>query len=278
MAQIDELIAAMKARHADALILNSDQPAQLNFGGTLAAGALVPAPLLRAMLSEIIPDARINQPYAQGEWSLAYACDSGLMDVFVERRGAQIKLIITPHNPAHNIFTPPDAPAPNFQTYQPPAASSFAPPPAPPTYNAPMVPGYSVPMMTSQNVPSVHTPPSHLAPVKPTIEKRAAIWNVVFLWLMSGWFLPFSVLPPLLLILSHGFFAISLLLAFVAAFAVLFDARVLGVRRGLVDGFGDMDAQGWFFTTLALGVLGVPLYLSARPTYKRALEKHLLKP
>ena len=278
MAQIDELIAAMKARHADALILNSDRPAQLNFGGTLAAGALVPAPLLRTMLHEIIPDTRINQPHAQGEWSLSYACDSGLMDVFVERRGAQIKLIITPHNPAHNIFTPPDTPAPHFQNYRPPVDSSFAPPPTPPTYNAPTIPGYSVPMMTSQNAPSPYTPPSHLASQKPTIDKHSAIWNAVLVWMVSSWFLPFSIFPPLLLILSHGFFAISLLLAFIAAFAVLFDARVLGVRRGLVDGFGDMDAQGWFFTTLALGVLGVPLYLSARPTYKRALEKHLLKP
>ncbi len=292
MAQIDELISAMVARRADALILSSDQPAQLNFAGQLASGAMVPAHLLRAMLQEIVPMTQINQLHAQGEWSLSYNCASGAMDVTVERRGPHLKLIVVPSHSPTNIFTPPQTPAPTFQTYQPPVDSSFAPPPAPPTYNAAPVPGYSVPMVTSHApypntaypstgyAPAVHTAYSSLPPAKPEISPQRTIFRVFFIGVLASLFLPVSVLPPLLLFFTHQFFGLALLATLAAALVVLVDARALGVRRGLVDGFADWDAQGWFFVTLALGLLGVPLYLIARPTYKRALQSQLkrLKP
>ena len=273
MAQIDELIAAMMARHADALILKSDQPAQLNFNGTLADGDVVPASLLRAMLHEIIPDTQLHQLHVQGEWDLSYACKSGLMDLTVERQGAQMKVIITPHNPSR-IFTPPNTPAPTFQTYKPPVDSSFAPPPS---YNAAPIPGYSVPMVTSQNAPTARHANAPVATGKSEVDGWLLMWELIAFCALVAVFLPFSILPPALLFFINQSFAWPLLAAIIAAFAILFDARVLGVRRGLAQGWADMDAQGWFFATIALGILGIPLYLAARPAYKRALQKHLLK-
>ena len=278
MAQIDELIAAMMERRADALILQSDQPAQLNFGGKLASGALVPAPLLRAMLREIVPALQINRLHYEGVFEFSYACNSGLMDVQVERHGLDFYVNIAPHS-STNIFIPPKTPAPTFQTYKPPVDSSFAPPPSPPNYNAAPIPGYSVPMVTSQNTPSAYTSQAPLAPAKESVHGWTVFFNVIVFWILASLFLPISLLPPLAaFFFLHHLFLLPLLAAIIAAFGILIDARVLGVRRGLVRGLGDIDAQGWFFTTLALGILGIPLYLAARPAYKRALQKHLLKP
>ena len=275
MAQIDELIAAMMARRADALILKSDQPAQLNFNGTLADGDVVPAYLLRTMLHEIFPDTQLHQLHVQGEWNLSYACKSGLMDLTVERQGAQMKVIITPHNPSR-VFTPPNTPAPTFQTYKPPVDSSFA-PPAPPTYA-----GYqSAPPLANQN--TSYLPPAQQTNLpasqgKESLQGWTVFFEVLVFCIFASVFLPFSALPPFLLFFLGAGFAWPLLAAIIAGFAILIDARLLGVRRGLVDGWADIDAQGWFFATIALGILGIPLYMAARPSYKRALQKHLLKP
>lgn len=98
MAQIDELIAVMMVRQADALILASDQPASLSFNGALASGATVSAPLLRAMLDEIVPAQHRDSFRGLGAFGFSYACRSGLMEVGVERQGLDFRVVIAPYS------------------------------------------------------------------------------------------------------------------------------------------------------------------------------------
>ena len=51
---------------------------------------------------------------------------------------------------------------------------------------------------------------------------------------------------------------------------VFFDARAIGVKKGQVSGFADMGPTSWFFATLLLWIIGFPLYLANRGTFKAA--------
>jgi len=51
---------------------------------------------------------------------------------------------------------------------------------------------------------------------------------------------------------------------------VYFDARALGVRKGLVTGLGNMGPWSWFFVCLLLWIIGFPAYLAMRGKYKAA--------
>ena len=50
---------------------------------------------------------------------------------------------------------------------------------------------------------------------------------------------------------------------------VFFDARTIGVKKGLVTGLGNMGPWGWFFVTLLLWIIGFPAYLAMRGKYKK---------
>ncbi len=49
---------------------------------------------------------------------------------------------------------------------------------------------------------------------------------------------------------------------------VLRDSRAIGVRRGQVNGLGDMGPWGWFWACLLLWLVAFPLYLVKRPEFK----------
>lgn len=46
---------------------------------------------------------------------------------------------------------------------------------------------------------------------------------------------------------------------------VLYDSERIGVRKGLVSGFSDLDPRWWFFGSLLLWIVVFPLYLANRP-------------
>ncbi len=50
---------------------------------------------------------------------------------------------------------------------------------------------------------------------------------------------------------------------------VLHDARAIGVRKGQIQGLGDMGPWGWFFSCLFFWIVGFPFYLFKRREYKR---------
>jgi len=54
---------------------------------------------------------------------------------------------------------------------------------------------------------------------------------------------------------------------------ILFDAKSIGVRKGLVKGLGNLGPWGWYFGTALLWIVGFPLYLARRPQLKRALAE-----
>jgi hypothetical protein len=51
---------------------------------------------------------------------------------------------------------------------------------------------------------------------------------------------------------------------------VYFDAKAIGVRKGLVTGLADMGPVAWFFASLLLWILAFPLYLANRAKFKAA--------
>ncbi len=55
---------------------------------------------------------------------------------------------------------------------------------------------------------------------------------------------------------------------------VLIDAHILGVRKGVVKGLGDMGPFGWFFASLLLWIIAFPLYLGMRPKYVKARSEN----
>ena len=50
---------------------------------------------------------------------------------------------------------------------------------------------------------------------------------------------------------------------------VLFDARSIGVKKGMVKGLANMGPWGWFFVTLFLWIVGFPAYLAMRGKDKK---------
>lgn len=62
---------------------------------------------------------------------------------------------------------------------------------------------------------------------------------------------------------------VVLVVVVVSAIWVYFDAKAIGVKKGQVSGFADMGPVGWFFVTLLLWIIGLPLYLVKRSEFKR---------
>ncbi|NOR69985.1 MAG: hypothetical protein GQ532_09895 [Methylomarinum sp.] len=54
----------------------------------------------------------------------------------------------------------------------------------------------------------------------------------------------------------------------VSAIWVFFDAKSIGVKKGLVSGLGNMNPVGWFFAVLLLWIVGFPAYLFYRGKFK----------
>ena len=52
---------------------------------------------------------------------------------------------------------------------------------------------------------------------------------------------------------------------------VYFDARSIGVKKGVISGFFDLGPGGWFWVCLLLWIIGFPAYLAKRGSYKRAV-------
>jgi len=52
---------------------------------------------------------------------------------------------------------------------------------------------------------------------------------------------------------------------------VLFDAKSIGVRKGLIDGMGNMGPWSWAIVTLLLWIVGFPMYLYCRGKFKAAI-------
>lgn len=50
---------------------------------------------------------------------------------------------------------------------------------------------------------------------------------------------------------------------------VLIDAKTIGVKKGQIDGMGNLGAYGWFFACLLIWIIGFPFYLAKRPVYKK---------
>lgn len=273
MTQIDELIAVMMARRADALILNSGQPAQLDFNGAMADGATVPAHLLREMLRDIVPAMDINRLHYEGVFEFSYTCRSGLMDVQVERRGFEFHVVITPHT-SPNVFVPPADTRPIYRPYQPPVDAGFV-TPSRPIYTPPTLPGYpNAPMSSGGGTPKVQnstmqnsTFPAPLSrtivsktKAKPTVNLLSLLANLIMFWVVLGVLLP---------LMGDYWWAFMLILAG----GVALDAHSLGVRPGLLGGWGGkMSAASWFLVCLLCGFIGIPAYLAARPVYKDLLS------
>ena len=54
---------------------------------------------------------------------------------------------------------------------------------------------------------------------------------------------------------------------------VFFDAKSIGVRKGLVKGFLDLGPAGWCGATLLLWIVCFPLYLVKRGSLKAAATR-----
>lgn len=50
---------------------------------------------------------------------------------------------------------------------------------------------------------------------------------------------------------------------------VLIDAKTIGVKKGQIQGMGNLGPMGWFFICLLLWIVGFPFYLVKRSEYKR---------
>jgi len=56
-----------------------------------------------------------------------------------------------------------------------------------------------------------------------------------------------------------------------SAIWVLFDAKNIGVKKGLIPGMGNTGPWSWFFATLLLWIVGFPMYLYYRRKFKLAV-------
>ncbi len=240
MAQIDELIAAMMARRADALILISDESAQLNFGGRLAKGAVVPAALLRNMLDEILPDDQKLPRVKPNKFEFVHLCSSGFVRVQVTRRDTHISLAITPHQTSSSQspqFSPIDA------------------------YYAP----YRAPDLSKSGATGANSTQNNSV-------QKPRIGAVSLICAIFAYAIGLRILTALLgTSLPWAFFLL-------AAVGILADASSLGVRKGLVDGWADLDPWQWFLLCMVLNFIGIPAYLVARPVYKSVLPPARVPP
>lgn len=61
------------------------------------------------------------------------------------------------------------------------------------------------------------------------------------------------------------------LIIFISAIWVLFDAKNIGVKKGLVTGMGNMGPWAWAIVTAFLWIIGFPMYLYYRGKFKLAV-------
>lgn len=54
---------------------------------------------------------------------------------------------------------------------------------------------------------------------------------------------------------------------------VLIDAKTIGIKKGQIDGMGNIGAVGWFFGCLLLWIVCFPFYLAKRSEFKRVNGK-----
>ena len=54
---------------------------------------------------------------------------------------------------------------------------------------------------------------------------------------------------------------------------VLIDAKTIGIKKGQIQGMGNMGPYSWFFVCLLIWIIGFPFYLAKRPEFKRANGK-----
>lgn len=50
---------------------------------------------------------------------------------------------------------------------------------------------------------------------------------------------------------------------------VLIDAKTIGVKKGQIEGMGNMGPVAWFFVCLLFWIVGFPFYLAKRGEFKR---------
>ncbi len=65
---------------------------------------------------------------------------------------------------------------------------------------------------------------------------------------------------------------IILLLVIGTSIWVLVDAMTIGVKKGKIEGVGNMGPWGWFFVCLLFWIVGFPFYLAKRGEFKAAGE------
>lgn len=53
---------------------------------------------------------------------------------------------------------------------------------------------------------------------------------------------------------------------------VFFDAKSIGVKKGMVEGIANMNPWGWLFGCLLLWIITFPIYLAKRPDFKRIAQ------
>ena len=70
--------------------------------------------------------------------------------------------------------------------------------------------------------------------------------------------------------------AIIVLVVLGTSIWVFFDARAIGVKKGMVKGLADMGPWGWFIVCLLLWIIGFPAYLAMRGKYKQIKEQSSL--
>ncbi len=61
-----------------------------------------------------------------------------------------------------------------------------------------------------------------------------------------------------------------LLVIAVTSIWVLVDADSIGVKKGQIQGIGDMGKWGWFLSCLGIWIFAFPFYLSKRSEFKDA--------
>jgi hypothetical protein len=66
---------------------------------------------------------------------------------------------------------------------------------------------------------------------------------------------------------------VTLLILIGSAAWVLYDAQSIGVRRGLVKGFGDMGPWGWFAAVLGIWIVAFPFYIARRNGLRLVAEQ-----
>ncbi len=88
--------------------------------------------------------------------------------------------------------------------------------------------------------------------------KRKALAEIVVVLFIQIYFLSHDINPIMLYVINLG-----------TAIWVLVDAKNIGVKKGLVSGFGNMGPWAWFFAVLLLWPV-IAIYLYYRGKYKLA--------